>query len=69
VGQVDAEPTPAQSQAIASTERDTSEVMKRWEALEASDLPALNQALRAANLPEIKIDSDPHKQEASTDEE
>jgi hypothetical protein len=69
VGQVDAEPTAAQSQAIASTERDTSEVMKRWEALEASDLPALNQALRAANLPEIKIDSDPHKQEASIDEE
>jgi hypothetical protein len=43
--------------------------MKRWEALKSSDLPALNQALKTANLPELKIDSDPHKAEAFTDEE
>jgi hypothetical protein len=69
VWQVDAEPTPTQSDAIAATEHDASEAMKRWEALKSSDLPALNQALKAANLPEVKIDSDPHKAEAFSDEE
>jgi len=69
IWQADAEPTTAQSIAIAAAERDASEVMKRWEALKTTDLPALNQALRSANLPELKIDSDSHKEEGSTDEE
>jgi hypothetical protein len=43
--------------------------MKLWEALKTSDLPALNRALHTANLPELKIDSEPHKEEASMDEE
>ena len=69
VWQVDAEPTAAQSEAIAATEHDTVEAMKRWEALKTSDLPTLNQALKVANLPEVKLDSDPHKQESFSDEE
>ena len=69
IWQVDAEPTTAQSQAIVSIEHDTSEVIRRWDALKTSDLPALNHALQGANLPEIKIDSDPHKQESFSDEE
>jgi photosystem II stability/assembly factor-like uncharacterized protein len=69
IWQADAEPTAAQSQAIAAIERDSSVVIKRWETLKTSDLPALNRELHTANLPEIKIDSDPHKQEAFTDEE
>jgi photosystem II stability/assembly factor-like uncharacterized protein len=69
VWQVDAEPTAAQSDAISATEHDASDVMKRWEALRSTDLPALNRALGGANLPEVKIDSDPHKDEGGMDEE
>ena len=69
VWQVDTEPTAAQSDAISATEHDAADVMKRWDALRSTDLPALNRALGGANLPEVKIDSDPHKDEGGMDEE
>ncbi len=69
VWQVDAEPTAAQSEAIAATERDSADVMQRWNALKASDLPALNRALHDAALPEVQIESDPHREESGMDEE
>ncbi len=69
VWQVDAEPTAAQSDAVASTERDATDAMKRWEALRSTDLPALNRALGGANLPQVQVDSDEHKDEGSLDEE
>ncbi|MGA9260303.1 MAG: hypothetical protein WBV98_27175, partial [Candidatus Sulfotelmatobacter sp.] len=69
VWQVDAEPTAAQSDAVAASERDAADVMKRWDALQASDLPALNRALSGAGLPEVKIESDPHHEERNMDEE
>jgi len=69
VWQADAEPTIAQSAAVAGIERDATDVIKRWDAFRTSDLPALNRALREANLPEIKIESDSHKEEAQMDEE
>jgi hypothetical protein len=43
--------------------------MKRWDALKNADLPALNSQLRAANLPELHIESGPHKKEDDGDEE
>src|SRR5580700_6241492 len=69
VWQADAEPTTAQSEAMKVIERDASDVMKRWDALKTTDLSVLNRALHAANLPEIQIESDPHKEEEATDEE
>ena len=69
VWQADSEPTVSQSEAIAAAQHDASDVMKRWDALKTSDLPALNHALRDATLPEIQIESDPHKDEAVMDEE
>ncbi len=69
VWQADAPPTASQSEAIAAIERDSSDVMKRWNALQTSDLPALNRELRQANLPEVQIESDPHKEDAVMDEE
>ena len=61
VWQVDAEPTAAQIEAVATVERDAREGMRKWEALKTSTLPALNRALNDAKLPEVKIDSDTHK--------
>jgi photosystem II stability/assembly factor-like uncharacterized protein len=69
VWQADAEPTVAQSEAIAAAEHAASDVMQRWDALKTSDLPALNLTLRNANLPEVQIESDPRKEEAVMDEE
>ena len=69
VWQAGAEPSVAQSEAVKAIEHDTSDVMKRWDALKTADLAVLNRALHTANLPEIRIESDPHKEEAGTDEE
>jgi hypothetical protein len=69
VWQVDAEPTAAQSEAVGAAEHDALEVLKRWDALKAADLPALNHALRDANLPELQVESDSHQEEVDVDEE
>jgi photosystem II stability/assembly factor-like uncharacterized protein len=69
VWQADAEPTTPQSEAIAATEHDATDLTQRWDALKTTDLPALNRSLRVASLPEIKIESDPHKEETLMDEE
>jgi photosystem II stability/assembly factor-like uncharacterized protein len=69
VWQADAEPTASQSDAVAALDRDVSDGMKRWNELKSSDLAALNRTLREANLPEVKIEPDPHREENMTDEE
>jgi len=69
VWQADAEPTASQSDAVAAIDRDVSDGMKRWNELKISDLAALNRTLREANLPEVKIEPDPHREENMTDEE
>jgi len=56
IGQADVAPTPAQTNAAAETEHDLSAVMKHWEEIKNSALPALNQQLKSANLPEIRLD-------------
>jgi photosystem II stability/assembly factor-like uncharacterized protein len=69
VWQADAEPTSTQSEAVAATEHNALDLMKRWTALKTSDLPALNRELREANLPEVQVESDPHQDDAGMDEE
>ena len=69
VSQADAEPTGAQSEAIASSEHDSLDAVNRWDALKTSDLPELNRALRGANIPEVRVESDSHKEETVMDEE
>jgi photosystem II stability/assembly factor-like uncharacterized protein len=69
VWQADAEPTAAQSVAAASSESETSNAMKKWDTLKTSDLSALNQALRSANLPEVHVESDPHTDETGMEDE
>jgi photosystem II stability/assembly factor-like uncharacterized protein len=69
VWQVDAEPTTSQSEAASAVERDSLGVMKRWDELRTTDLPALNRTLTRANLPEVKIESDPHAEDGGMDEE
>ncbi len=69
VWQVDAEPTSSQVEAIAATEHDSADVMKRWTEFKNSDLPALNRLLRESKVPEIQIEADLHQDETQVDEE
>jgi photosystem II stability/assembly factor-like uncharacterized protein len=69
VGQVDAAPTAAQVNAAADVEHDLSTVVKRWEEIKKSDLPALNGQLRDAKLGEISLESKPQTVEGQADVE
>jgi hypothetical protein len=69
VGRADAEPTAAQYEAATAAERDASDLVKRWEALQTSDLPALNHALDKAKLPRLQLESEIHGKETGMDEE
>ena len=59
----DAAPTAAQLAAITQTARDFGQVMKSWKAIKKTDIPALNQQLRQANLPELRLESPPQLDE------
>ena len=69
IGQADAAPTAAQASAAADTKRDLSVLMKRWEEVKQSDLPALNRQLKSASLPEIQLESTAPAEESQTDVE
>jgi photosystem II stability/assembly factor-like uncharacterized protein len=64
----DAQPTASQITAMTETERDHAAVMKRWHEFKKTDLPALNDLLRKANVGEVRIDT-AHQDESQTDEE
>jgi len=69
VYRVDATPTGAQVEATRTLEQDTTTVMKQWEALKTTDLPALNNVLRSAGLPEVQLEANPQAGAEQTDEE
>jgi photosystem II stability/assembly factor-like uncharacterized protein len=64
----DAAPTVAQMEALAATERDRAEVMKRWNDFKSTDLVEVNRLLREAKVPEISMESQP-QEETQVDEE
>jgi hypothetical protein len=57
IDRADAAPTAAQDSSNAAIEKDFVPVMKQWDDLKANDLPALNQKLRGAKLPEIRLEA------------
>jgi hypothetical protein len=67
VDRADAAPTASQEAAAAEVERESAEVLRRWNSIKTSDLPALNRQLRGAGLPEIRIQSQPQPEEPSED--
>jgi len=69
VWQVDAEPSSSQDAAISSTERASNDVLKRWNDFRDNELPGLNQLLRAAQIPEVRAETDFHRDEPESDEE
>jgi hypothetical protein len=69
VWQADAEPTSAQMEAFAATERDSADVLKRWNEFKNFDLPALNRGLRESKVPEVKLEANIQQEESQVDEE
>jgi hypothetical protein len=68
-GMADTPPTAALTTATGAAERDLAPLMKRWEAIKTSDVPALNQQLREAKLPELKLETDSNAEESAANEE
>ena len=69
VWQVDAEPTIPQQEAQTAIERTTADVLKRWNELKTTDLPALDRRLKEWKIPELRIDSSRPPEEFEGDEE
>jgi hypothetical protein len=69
VGNADAAPTATQVAAAASTERDLTAVLKRWDDFKKTDLAALNRQLQAANLPAIQAEQKPKPAKEEPEEE
>jgi photosystem II stability/assembly factor-like uncharacterized protein len=67
VWQADAEPTSSQLKAAEKAEHESSEVFTRWRELKNSDVPALNRVLRQSQIPEVKIEAEPHSTESGVD--
>jgi photosystem II stability/assembly factor-like uncharacterized protein len=69
LGQADAEPTIAQTEAMTRIEADAADVMKRWNEFMGSELPAFNRQLRDTHLSEIETEANPSPDEPQIDEE
>jgi photosystem II stability/assembly factor-like uncharacterized protein len=69
LGNADAAPTKSQVSAVTALMTDFATVSKQWDAIKKVDLPALNQKLRGANLPEIKLELKPQPDAESEDVE
>jgi photosystem II stability/assembly factor-like uncharacterized protein len=69
VGRADAAPTTAQAAAAATADHDASIVMKVWEEMKATDVPALNVQLREAHLLELKLEAPSEPGAGEGDEE
>ena len=69
IGQADAAPTLAQSEAATKSESQLSTLLEQWKELKNRDIPALNRQLTAAGLPQLRLDLAPQQQEGGEDEE
>ena len=56
-------------EALAATEHDSADVLKRWSEFKSADLPALNRLLRESKVPEVQLEADIHQEEPQMDEE
>ena len=55
--EADTAPTTQATSAVGELEQQVPPVMQQWEAIKTKDIPALNQQLKGANLPEVKIEA------------
>ena len=68
IDRADATPTSTQSSDLAELEKGFSETLAKWAAFKKADLAALNQQLRGANLPEIRLQPSTHEEDDDSDD-
>lgn len=61
---VDAAPTTQAAAAVPELEQQIPPVMQQWTEIKSRDIPALNQQLKNANLPEIRLEANPESEES-----
>jgi photosystem II stability/assembly factor-like uncharacterized protein len=69
VGQADAAPTAAESQAADQLANQLPAVLQQWQSFVSNEVPTLNQQLKAAGLPTISIEQPPAPQDAGMDQD
>ena len=55
--EADVVPSTQAAAAVADLQKQLPPLMDRWNAMKSQDIPALNQQLKGANLPELKLES------------
>ncbi len=55
--EADVTPSTQVSAAVTDLQKQLPPVMERWKVIESQDVPALNKQLKAANLPELKLEA------------
>jgi hypothetical protein len=65
----DAAPTVALVAAASAAERDLGPALKTWAQLKSTEIPAVNQKLKAANLPQLKLEVNPNAEETAVNQE
>ena len=68
-GMADAAPNQALLTTASKAEQDLASLMKRWDEIKSSDIPALNRRLREAKLPELRLEASHDGQDGSANEE
>jgi photosystem II stability/assembly factor-like uncharacterized protein len=69
VEKADAAPTVAQMEAFAKAKNELSLGVKSWDDMKRKEIPALNEQLHGANLPELRLDLAPSQEAGGVDEE
>jgi photosystem II stability/assembly factor-like uncharacterized protein len=69
IQEVDDAPTTQAASAVADVAARVAPVLQRWQVIQTQDIPALNVQLRAAGLPDLKLEANPAPQEAGGNEE
>jgi len=68
-GQSDSAPTAAITAAAITAERDLSTLLKQWNEVEQTDIPALNRQLRQGSQPEIRLETNVYVDEVPRGDE
>jgi len=69
VEKADAAPTVAQTEAFAKAKNELSLGVKSWDEMKRKEIPALNEQLHGAGLPELRLDLAPSQEAGGVDEE
>ena len=65
----DAAPTAALVAAASKVESEVALILKAWDQIKTTDIPAVNRQLKSANLPELRPEVNPDAEESAVNQE